>query len=1654
MSRLTVSLFGHIRINIDAHPVDLKARKALALLAWLVVNPRPHERERLAAMLWPEVNATRARANLRRVLWLMNQSMVGHWVDATPETVTFVRDEAEIDVVSFDAITGKMNPKLGQLAAAVELYTGDFLDNLVLYDCEEWSAWARDRREDYRRLALAALRRLTQAYLDQGDAAAAERHARRQIEIDHLDEPAYQQLFLALACSGKRTTALGEYEALRRLLENELSASPSQATEELVAQIRTGVLDGVPAIAESDADDSEMSDAAVDAEIEPTGVSIAMEMAPTTANPYRGLFAFREEDAANFFGREEFIDELITAAYQRSLVAVVGPSGSGKSSVIHAGLIPALRHEHDWIIAAFRPGRRPYHALAGALMPQLEAHQSETDRLLAVGRLADGFEQDRLPLMEVVDRIRERQIVVPPQASPAHFLLVIDQFEELYTLRAESAFRERFLDTLLTAVFDQQHRPSPGFTLVFALRADFLGQMLAYRPLADALTDGDAKLGPMRRAEMTRAIVNPAHLRGVAFEPGLVARILDDVRDEPGGLPLLQFALDMLWMEQEDNQLSHRAYERIGKVHGALARQAENVYAELARAEQPLAHRIFVQVVRPGLNSEDTRRLATRSEIGDEAWPLVQILADSRLLVTNRDESGQETVEVVHEVLIRGWQRLQDWLQADRAFRLWQERLRGALAQWDVTQHDDGALLRGRPLSEAEGWLVDREADLGVAEVEFIQTSIDFKDERRAEAARIQAEQQQRELTAARSLATETEARRVAEVQHAAEAEARASEQAAAATRLRRRARWLAFASLVAIGFAVAAALFAVQANRSANQAAHKTQLALVRQLGTEVADAESAGNFDQALLLATEAARRADLLSEAGVEALAILHRLLNTPRPVVRPLGERIDEPVTTGVWSGDGSRVVTTDMNGVVRIWDSATGEEVVRLTGHQASIRPLGWPEWDEEERRLLTSSDDGTAMIWDIAPAASPGSTDRQLPYAEQKAARLTLSGHAGPITQARWSPDSARVATVGPDRTMRVWDATTGVEIVQARDGDEPHGPPVAWSLDGTQILTPGVDGIARVWDAESGEVILTLQGHEGPVADAKWSHAGDRIATSGLDGTARIWDSQSGEPLLTLVGHAEPVRHLLWRADDTELLTSSLDGTARVWDANTGRQRHILTGHEGPLGLAEWSPDETLIVTSGADGTARVWNARPGGSQAEQLVVFGHGDAVSNARWSPDGTELLTVSQDGLARLWLWNEWEITPELPAYYEPLMKISGAVWDAGKTNLYFARATPPFQLYHWEHETGATRILHTHFDPIRHLDLNEEGTRLLVAGSDGTVHLVDTVDGAEFMHFTGHDQEVHQARWDPTGQKILTAGSDGTVRIWDADSGTELRRFAGHGTAVRWAIWNDDGSQVLSADDGGQAMIWNAGTGDRLLTLDGHTGAIRKAFWNQDETAVLTTSADGTARIWDVSRPNVALGHTAAAVVLQHADEVMHADWSQREDRILTASADGRAFIWSAENHGPDGTPITVLGDPGIGLQDVAWSADETLVATVDENSGIRVWDIATGELRQEIGHLVAAPGEGVQGQAQGNIRQIEWSEDGSRLFVISGGVFQYHTQLGALIDEACRRLPRNLTLPEWQKTFSDEPYRMTCDNLPMPPDPADLPPPPVSRPGS
>ncbi len=264
-------------------------------------------------------------------------------------------------------------------------------------------------------------------------------------------------------------------------------------------------------------------------------------------SPYRGLAAFREADAPFYFGRESFINTLEEAIKNQPLVAViVGASGSGKSSALFAGLLPRLRKESGWLVVALRPGGQPFYALAGALLPLLEEGLGETDRLVESRKMAQKLTAGEVTLLQIADRVLEKL------GESRQLLLILDQFEELYTLCPAKKLQHRFIDQLLDIIASGQgRRQAPGVVLM-TMRADFMGQALGYRPWADALQEASLLMGPMNREELRAAIEKPAEKQGAAFEPGLVERILDDVGDKPGNLPLLEFTLAQLWEAQDD----------------------------------------------------------------------------------------------------------------------------------------------------------------------------------------------------------------------------------------------------------------------------------------------------------------------------------------------------------------------------------------------------------------------------------------------------------------------------------------------------------------------------------------------------------------------------------------------------------------------------------------------------------------------------------------------------------------------------------------------------------------------------------------------------------------------------------------------------------------------------------------------------------------------------------------------------------------------------------------------------------------------------------------------------------------------------------------------------------------------------------------------
>ncbi len=621
-------------------------------------------------------------------------------------------------------------------------------------------------------------------------------------------------------------------------------------------------------------------------------------------NPYRGLLPFREEDAANFFGREKLSEELAERVRRDSLTVVLGASGSGKSSLVQAGLIPRIRALPGWAIVLVRPGDKPFHELARGLLHLLEPDLTEVDRLTKANKLAHTLATGEVTLDDVVRRILEKQ-------AGEHFLLVVDQFEELFTLVTDRAVRRRYLDMLL----DAGEKPRTPLHLVLVMRMDFLAES---RRLDQSLREHHFLVTSMSDEELRRAIVEPARRAHVTFEPGLVERILEDVGDEPGRLPFLEFALQELWTKEEEEkekklqirwvtQLSHAAYEAIGGVEGALERHAEKVYETLAKqGYREEVRRIFVQLVEFGEGTVGTRRRAYRSQLGEARWALVQRLASERLVVTNRDAEGREYVEVAHEALIRHWPRLREWMREDREFRRWQERTRAQAARWCEQGRPTGLLLQGRWLDEALDWLEKREAEIEDTLTEYIRASQEERERRRAEEER-------------------------------------------------RRRRTLS----IVTGAAVFFLLLALLAGWQWRLAVQRQRVALARQLvitGQTLLQEAPYDNAPTAALLGAEAVR----LSPS-YEAYALLNDALDhLPR---RVLGWHEHEAgVNTVAFSPDGKWVVSGSDDGTAVVWEAATGRQVARFE-HGDDVTAVAF---SPDGKWVVSGSADGTAVVWEAA----------------------------------------------------------------------------------------------------------------------------------------------------------------------------------------------------------------------------------------------------------------------------------------------------------------------------------------------------------------------------------------------------------------------------------------------------------------------------------------------------------------------------------------------------------------------------------------------------------------------------------------------------------------------------------------------------------------
>jgi len=1201
--------------------------------------------------------------------------------------------------------------------------------------------------------------------------------------------------------------------------------------------------------------------------------------------PYRGLFHFGPNDAEFFFGREVFVKELLVAVEQRAFVPVLGASGSGKSSVVLAGLVPHLQQIGHWHFTHFRPGNDPFYSLALALVPLLTPELNEIGKISESRQLATELQTGNVRLTDIVTAIQHRYV-------GDRILLIADQFEELYTLGTKDATRRQFLDCLLTSLpVKPAHGISP-LVLVATMRADFLGNALSHRPFADMLQRGDVKLGAMNSDELTQVIEKPAQKLGVEFEGGLVHRILEDVKSEPGNLPLLEFALTELWKRRDGKYLTHQAYEDIGKVEGALARHADEQFKILSAQDQQHVRRIFVQLVRPGQGTEDTRRLATKAELREADWSLVQHLANARLVVTSLDPTQQqETVEVVHEALIRHWGQLRQWMEADREFRVWQDRLRGSLQQWESSQRDEGALLRGAPLAEAEEWLEKRRKDLSEAEQGLIEASASLRER----------EAHEKEARQHRELKRERKVRKIA---------------------------------LIGAGLMAGLVFFSGLKMREAEIQQVETSIALSAADSSSLkADIESIRavrilkkSFWQKILpnihlkaSALEQLRQASLtgreqtrleghsqpiedlkispssqyIATSSGDGSAILWNLEGEQLAVLKHLTESSSlKSLRDVVFSPNEQYLATSGHDGTARLWN-LEGEQLALLEGHNGTIWDV---KFSPNGQYLATAGEDGTARLWNLE--------------GEQLA---LLEGHKGFVQDVTFSPDGQYLATNGHDGTARLWNFE-GEQLALLEGYNGPIWD-AKFSPNGKHIATAGDDGTARLWNLE-GEQLALLEGHNGPIWDVAFSPNGQYIATSGDDGTARLWNLE-GEQLALLEGHKGTVSEVVFHPDGQHLATGGDDGTARLWNLE-GEQLALLEGHNGFVMHVVFHPDGQYLATSGEDGTARLWNL-----EDRKLPTFeARSGFVRNVLFSPDGHYIVTLGEDGTARL-----WNLEGEQLALLEGH---NGPIWDVAfsPNGQYLATSGDDGTARLWNLEGEQLALLEGHSDVDR-VVFSPDGQYLTTSGYDGTARLWD-LEGEQLALFKGHKGSVFDVVFHPDGQRLATIGEDGTARLWDLE-GKQLVVLEGHSEPI-WGInFSPDGQYLATRGEDNTARLWNL-EGKQIKLIRGYRGPITNVTFSPDGKK-LAVSEFERIRLFTIKGRQL-------DVLKGHGGFVHAVEFSPDGQQLVSFGDDSTVRLWSSK-----GDPLAVFEGHSRTVLSAAFSPDGRQIASGGTDGRVRLWNI-------------------------------------------------------------------------------------------------------------
>jgi WD40 repeat protein len=1207
--------------------------------------------------------------------------------------------------------------------------------------------------------------------------------------------------------------------------------------------------------------------------------------------PFRGLQSYEAEHAAIYFGRDEAVARVaeqlaVQARSGSAFLLVLGASGSGKSSLVKAGLVPRLmkpqRIEGIEFLryASFRPAT----GADDMVLAFVEAIVSSSGRdniglpeLVAPGQtllqLAEQLKHSPSSVGFLFNAALGRVTMAARESGrllafeEAKFILIVDQLEELFTAANMSAESRHLFIQLL------EHLARSGSVWIVAtMRSDFWYRTAEVPGLAElAQGRGRIDLLPPSPAELAEMIRRPAQSAGLSFEThsgrgvGLDAIIGEDASAEPGVLPLLSFALDALYtmdvMQSGGHILTCASYEQLGSLKGAIARRADETVASLpaeAQAAVPMVLRSLISVS-TGSNAGETGRIpvaraASLNDFatGSAARTVIDALTDARLVVA----AGGEAVPMVrfaHEALISFWWRATDQIAADVRDLEVRVLIERQQLRWSVASETERKQLLLRDPDLANGVeLASRWREELPAHVrQFIALSYD--------AARA-AERRKQALYIAIMLCLAT----------------------------------LAVASL--------AGLSSAQFQR--NQALVEGSLFLAR-------DAQTA--------IATGDVTLGSILSLNGMP-----RSINNANRPFVKEAeyalenayANRRERLILRGhsgaLWSvgvaPDGAHIVTGSSDGTAGVWNTTSGFQTCSLRGHRGEVQFVGY---SPDNNLIVTASTDKAARIWN----------------ARNCRLMATLRGHGESVNFATFSPDSKQLVTASDDGTARIWDAATGTlkNILQGHHGLVNSA---IISPDGRRVVTTSTDRTAAIWDMQSGKLQTVLRGHTGFVQFGTFSPDSQTILTVSWDSTARLWEAESGRCLATLEGHHGRIWDGEFSSDGKYVVTASEDKTARVWDVTSHRNVALLAGHEASVNTATFSRDGRMILTASDDETARLWDARTGNVIA---LLRGHQGLVNSALFFPDGRHVVTISYDKTAHIW---DVESRAAARTY------LTNQGW------LEFVALSPDGKMLATASDDGTAKLmdvrtgnvigrpLNLNADRLEEAAFSPDGRHIATASLDKSATIWDIKSQSVVMSLL-HPSPVNSVSYSPDGKRIVTGSTDGKARIWNAASAKLERTLDGHADWVMSAQFSPDGARIVTSSYDKTARIWDARTGSPLARLAAHTSRVVFATFSPNGQRIVTASWDNTARVWDAAT------YRPISILRGHTNWVWHAEFSPDSRRVVTSSEDGTVRTWDPDT----GAEILVLRGHGARASAAVFSPGGDAIVSSSFDTTVRIWSL-------------------------------------------------------------------------------------------------------------